>query len=64
MCGMRWKKVDFTPTLFFGDCPVDGTVEGEGVLGEEDLGKAYDHVDWSFLCLVMNKMGFGVKWIR
>ena len=29
-----------------------------------DIEKAYDHVDWSFLCWVMEKMGFGAKWIR
>ena len=29
-----------------------------------DIEKAYDHVDLSFLCWVMEKMGFGAKWIR
>ena len=28
-----------------------------------DIEKAYDHVDWSFLLLVMPKMGFGEKWL-
>ena len=34
------------------------------VLCKLDLEKAYDHVDWSFLCAVMEKMGFGGRWIR
>ena len=28
-----------------------------------DIEKAYDHVNWSFLCWVMEKMGFEAKWI-
>ena len=28
-----------------------------------DLEKAYDHVDWSFLCVVLAKLGFGERWI-
>ena len=26
--------------------------------------KAYDHVDWSFLLAVMEKIGFGERWCR
>ena len=29
-----------------------------------DIEKAYDHVDWSFLSTVLEKMGFGEKWRR
>ena len=29
-----------------------------------DFQKAYDLVNWSFLELVMEKLGFGRKWIR
>ncbi|RVW42753.1 hypothetical protein CK203_079930 [Vitis vinifera] len=28
-----------------------------------DIEKAYDNVDWSFLLTVMQKMGFGEKWV-
>ena len=28
-----------------------------------DIEKASDHVDWSFLLIVMQKMGFGEKWV-
>ena len=35
-----------------------------GILCKLDIEKAYDSVDWSFLLTVMQKMGFGEKWIR
>ena len=34
-----------------------------GILCKLDIEKAYDNVDWSFLLTVMQKMGFGKKWI-
>ena len=37
------------------------------ILCKLDIEKAYEHVDWSFLCWVMEKMGFGeklIRWIR
>ena len=34
------------------------------LLCKRDIEKAYDHGDWSFLCWVTEKMGFGEKWIR
>ena len=34
-----------------------------GILCKLDIEKAYDNVDWSFLLTVMQKMGFGEKWI-
>ena len=33
------------------------------ILCKLDIEKAYDNVDWSFLLTVMQKMGFGEKWI-
>ena len=35
----------------------------KGVLCKLDIEKAYDHLNWSFLFLVMDRMGFGKKWI-
>ena len=37
------------------------------ILCKVDIEKAYDHVDWSFLLVVLEKMGFGEKrrrWIK
>ncbi|KAL5569671.1 hypothetical protein UlMin_026246, partial [Ulmus minor] len=33
-----------------------------GVIFKVDFEKAYDHVNWDFLDLVLEKKGFGVKW--
>ena len=44
---------------------IDSILRSNGgfILCKLDIEKAYDHVDWSFLCWVMKKMGFGEKWI-
>ena len=34
-----------------------------GILCKLDLEKAYDKVDWNFILTVIQKMGFGEKWI-
>ena len=35
-----------------------------GILCKLDIQKAYDHLNWNFLILIMQRMGFGAKWIR
>ena len=44
---------------------IDSILRSNGgfIICKLDIEKAYDHVDWSFLCWVMKKMGFGEKWI-
>ena len=37
---------------------------GGAILCKLDIKKAYDHVEWSFLLTIMEKMGFGEKWLR
>ena len=29
-----------------------------------DISKAYDHMDWNYLMVVLNKMGFHHRWIH
>ena len=35
-----------------------------GVLYKLDIKKAYDHINWSFLLKMLQKMGFGIKWVK
>ena len=35
-----------------------------GLLLKMDIEKAFDHVNWDFLMVVMFKMGFGHRWIN
>ena len=34
-----------------------------GMMCKLDLEKAYNHINWNFLLIVMQKMGFGEKWV-
>ncbi|KAJ9682618.1 hypothetical protein PVL29_018523 [Vitis rotundifolia] len=45
---------------------IDSTLKNNerGILCKLDIEKAYDKVDWTFILTVMQKMGFGEKWIR
>ncbi|RVX20185.1 Transposon TX1 uncharacterized 149 kDa protein [Vitis vinifera] len=44
---------------------IDSLLKGNeaSVLCKLDLEKAYDHINWDFLKSVMQKMGFGEKWV-
>ena len=45
---------------------VDSILRGKekGILCKLDMEKAYDHIRWDFLMQMLEKMGFGSKWIR
>ena len=36
----------------------------KGLICKLDIEKAYDSINWQFLLKVMEKMGFGSKWLR
>lgn len=35
-----------------------------GILCKLDIQKAYDYLNWNYLVTMLQKMGFGAKWIR
>lgn len=35
-----------------------------GMITKLDIKKAYDSVDWCFLCKIMQAFGFGKQWIN
>lgn len=45
---------------------VDSRVKSKqpGVICKLDIQKAYDHANWNYLVNMLQKMGFGAKWIR
>ena len=36
----------------------------KGLLCKLDIEKAYDRINWKFLLRVLQKMGFGRKWVK
>ena len=36
---------------------------GKGIICKSEVEKAFDHVNWDFLLVVLDKMSFGLKWI-
>ena len=53
-------------TVLIANEAVDSTLRGKekGILCKLDIEKAYDHIRWDFLMQMLERMGFGSKWIR
>ncbi|RVW17895.1 hypothetical protein CK203_093548 [Vitis vinifera] len=55
--------------IFYGSLIANEVVDSwqkrgeEGIVCKLDIEKAYDNINWKFLLKVMQKMGFGSKWI-
>ena len=45
---------------------MDIRVKGDdpGIMCKLDIEKAYDHVNWGFLIMILKQMGFGDKWLK
>ena len=58
-----WQIMD---TILIANEAIDSILKSNNgaILCKLDIEKAYDHVDWSFLLAVMEKMGFGERWCR
>ena len=55
----------FIQSLFIANEVIDSKLKSgsDGILCKLDIQKAYNHVNWNFLLAVLDKMGFGHKWI-
>ena len=53
-------------TVLIANEAIDSVLKNNenGIMCKLDIEKAYDNVDWAFLLTVMQKMGFGEKWIE
>ena len=61
----RLQRVVGNLVLDFWHAFVADRIKGNlrGIICKLDIEKAYDHVDWSFVLALLEKMDFGSKWI-
>ncbi|RVW85838.1 hypothetical protein CK203_035302 [Vitis vinifera] len=62
----RAFQVLFSTSVLIANEVINSILKSNGgvILCKLDIEKAHDHVEWLFLLTVMEKMGFGEKWLK
>ena len=61
-----WRGRQILDAVLIANDAIDALLKRKkkGLICKLDIKKAYDHLNWNFLLGVMEKMGFGRKWLN